>query len=77
MRVTAPQALGFYLVVPLLARLRAQQPDIVVELVAENAPLNVARGEADLALRSGRPRQQRLVMRRLGVVENALYASRE
>ncbi len=75
-RITAPQALGFHFIVPLLARLRAEKPEIVVELVAENASLNLARGEADLALRFGRPPQQRLVMRRLGAVENGLYASR-
>jgi DNA-binding transcriptional LysR family regulator len=77
LRMTAPQALGFYFLVPILARLRAEQPDIVVELIAENASLNLSRREADLALRFGKPKQQRLVMRRLGEVVNALYASRD
>src|SRR5215470_1273417 len=65
-RLTAPQAFGFSFVVPLLAQLRVEQPDIVVELIAENAPLDLSRREADLALRLGRPEQKRLVTRRLG-----------
>ena len=75
-RMTAPQALGFFFVVPLLARMQAQHPDVVVELVAENASLNLSRREADLALRLGRPVQQQLIMRRLGDVVDALYVSR-
>src|SRR5215470_13978065 len=34
-RVTAPLAFGFLFVVPLLARLQREQPDIVVEVVAD------------------------------------------
>jgi DNA-binding transcriptional LysR family regulator len=76
-RITAPQALGFELLVPLLLRLKAEQPGIVVELVADNAPLDLSRRHADLALRLAMPTQRRLVARRLGVVVDALYASRE
>jgi len=75
-RMTAPQAFGFFFVVPLLARLHAEQPDVVFELVAENQPLNLSRREADLALRLGRPGQRELVRRKLGDVADALYASR-
>ena len=75
-RMTAPQALGNLLVVPLLARLRTLQPDIVVELVAENANLSLTRREADLALRLGRPSQPLLLVRRVGDVGNGLFASR-
>jgi DNA-binding transcriptional LysR family regulator len=75
-RVTAPQMFGFGFLVPLLARLQPQQPNIVVELVAENFALNLMRREADLALRLGRPQQPALVMRKLGIVNDGLYASR-
>ena len=75
-RMTAPQAFGFFFVVPLLARLRAEQPEVAFELIAENQPLNLSRREADLALRLGQPGQRELVRRKLGDVVEALYASR-
>jgi DNA-binding transcriptional LysR family regulator len=75
-RMTAPQAFGFHFVVPLLARLHAEQPDIAFELVADNLALNLSRREADLALRLGRPAQQQLVMRKVAEVVDALYVSR-
>jgi DNA-binding transcriptional LysR family regulator len=75
-RLTAPQAFGNDFVVPLLARLQAEQPEILVELVADNANLSLTRREADLALRFGKPRQPLLVVRRLGEVTTAIYASR-
>ncbi|HXU83915.1 MAG TPA: LysR family transcriptional regulator [Polyangia bacterium] len=75
-RMTAPQAFGNQFVVPLLARLHAEQPEIVVELVADNANLSLTKREADLALRLGRPQQPLLLIRRLGEVGNGLYAAR-
>jgi DNA-binding transcriptional LysR family regulator len=75
-RMTAPQAFGNAFVVPLLARLHAEQPDIVVELLADNTTLSLTKREADLALRLGRPQQPLLVVRRLADVTNGLYASR-
>jgi len=75
-RMTAPQAFGFFFVVPLLARLHAIAPDVAFELVAENQALNLSRREADLALRLGRPGQRELVRRKLADVADALYVSR-
>jgi len=75
-RVTAPQAFGNQFVAPLLARLHAEQPEIVIELVADNANLSLTKREADLALRLGRPQQPLLVIRRLGDVAYGLYAAR-
>jgi DNA-binding transcriptional LysR family regulator len=75
-RMTAPQAFGNDFVVPQLARLHAEQPEVVVELVADNANLSLTKREADLALRMGRPQQPLLVARRLAEVMNGLYASR-
>ena len=74
-RLTAPQAFGNAFITPMLARLRDEQPEILVELVADNANLSLTKREADLALRFGRPRQPLLVIRRLGDVATGLYAS--
>lgn len=75
-RITAPQAFGDLFLVPLLAQVQAEHPDILVELIADNANLNLTRREADIALRLGRPKQPLLVARRVGVVAHGLYASR-
>jgi DNA-binding transcriptional LysR family regulator len=74
-RLTAPQALGNVFLAPMLARLRAEQPDILLEMVADNSNLSLTRREADLALRASRPKQSPLVIRRLGGLANGLYAS--
>jgi DNA-binding transcriptional LysR family regulator len=76
-RMTAALAFGNGVVVPLLAQLRREQPEIVVELVADSAVLSLTKREADLALRLGRPRQAGLVVRRVAEVANGLYAARD
>ena len=75
-RMTTPQAFGNLLIAPLLARLHARQPEVVVELLADNANLSLTKREADLAMRLGRPNQPLLIIRRLGDVANGIYASR-
>jgi DNA-binding transcriptional LysR family regulator len=75
-RLTTPEAFGNLFLAPLLARLRVEQPEILVEVVAENATLSLTKREADLAMRTGRPRQPLLVMRKLAPLANGLYASR-
>jgi DNA-binding transcriptional LysR family regulator len=75
-RLTTPEAFGNGLMPALLARLRLEQPDILVELVAANARLSLTKREADLAIRTGRPQQALLVMRKLGELVDALYASK-
>jgi DNA-binding transcriptional LysR family regulator len=74
-RLTAPQLFGAAFVVPLLAGFRRAQPDVVVELVADNTTLSLSRREADLALRLHRPTQPLLVTRRLADVATTLYGS--
>jgi DNA-binding transcriptional LysR family regulator len=74
-RMTAPVAFGNGVVVPLLARLREEEPEIVVELVVDHAVLSLTKREADLALRLGRPQQAGLVVRKTGAVTNGIYAS--
>jgi DNA-binding transcriptional LysR family regulator len=76
-RLTTPEAFGNGFMAPLVARLRLEQPEILLELVAANAKLSLTKREADLAIRSGRPQQALLVMRRMGELADGLYASRE
>ncbi|MBV8137498.1 MAG: LysR family transcriptional regulator [Deltaproteobacteria bacterium] len=77
-RVTAPQGLARQLLVPMIAELRAIHPELQVNLVPGVRSLDLARGEADIALRMSfdRPTQGDLVCRKLGAIGSALYASR-
>ena len=54
-RLTAPQAFGNGFVVPMLARLREEQPEILVELVADNANLSLTSARPTWPSGSGGP----------------------
>lgn len=65
-------------VIPALARLREVHPEIAVEIITTDAPLDLARGDADVAIRFGRkPTQESLVVRHLTDLEECFYANRE
>lgn len=64
-RVTAVGTLiGDYLA-PRLAGLYARHPDLSIELIASNDNLNVARREADIAIRLARPTRGDILIRKL------------
>lgn len=59
-----------------LAPLRATYPRLALELLTSNQPVDLARREADLALRIGAPpKQPNLIARHLGTAGFALFAS--
>jgi DNA-binding transcriptional LysR family regulator len=58
-----------------LARLRAEHPALSLELLSEPRLVNLRKGEADLAIRSGPVSDDDLVARRLGEVGSTLYAA--
>ncbi len=67
-RVTASEVAAAYLLPPVIASLRGEEPGISIELVANNQMDNLLRREADIAVRMVRPRQTSLVVRKLGEV---------
>jgi DNA-binding transcriptional LysR family regulator len=73
--VTASEIDATYLLPPIVAELRAKHPGIDVEIVASNAPLDLQRREADIALRSFRPSEPELVARKVRESEAYLYAT--
>ena len=73
-RITSSMVAAAYLLPPVLAALRAQQPGIQLELVASNELTNLLRREADIAVRMVRPAQSSLVARKLGSVGIGAYA---
>jgi DNA-binding transcriptional LysR family regulator len=60
-----------------LLGVRSDHPDIVVELLAGNRPVDLGRGEADLAIRMAALRQQALRGKCLATMGVALFASPE
>jgi len=76
-RVTAPETFGCVYLAPRLAMLRYEHPKLSVELSSTGAVLDLARREAELAVRMFRTAHDHLVVRRVGAVRYGLYASRD
>ncbi len=78
-RLSTTEGLGVRWLPSRLRTLRDELPGIDVELVIDNAAVNLSRGEADLALRLPKrgvaAGQQALVGRKLGLLEFGLYAA--
>lgn len=77
LRLTAPDALLQSLLISPLAAFRRQHPQLGIELVVNNNFLSLSKREADVAVRGSNRPPEHLVGRRVGVVQTALYASRE
>jgi DNA-binding transcriptional LysR family regulator len=75
-RITAPEGLGL-LIMTGLARLREKHPELQVDVVSNNARVDLARGDADIALRMFKETQPDLVARLVGQIGWSLYASQD
>ncbi|MDA8092490.1 MAG: LysR family transcriptional regulator [Betaproteobacteria bacterium] len=73
-RLSAPPVLSSHLLVPRLARMRSRWVNIDLEVVGEARDANLARGEADLAVRMSRPTAPGLAARCIGEMRYGLYA---
>lgn len=72
-RLSVPPSLGSGFLVPRLAHLRERWQGMDLEVVGESREINLARREADLALRLGRPDAPGLVVRALARLGYGLY----
>jgi DNA-binding transcriptional LysR family regulator len=76
-RLTTSEALASHLVTPLLPEFRKAHAGILIELVADDRRFDLARGDAEVALRTGsRPDGAGIVARRLPNVAWSVYCSR-
>lgn len=75
-RVTTTDALAVDFVVPAIERLQSRHPAVRVIMSTTPRVLNLARREADIAVRTSRPDQPELIVRLLGRWEVGLYATR-
>lgn len=75
-RITASRVVSYALLPPALARLRAEEPGIQIDVIPSDTSENLLFGEADIALRMYRPTQGDLVARHIADLKLGLYAAR-
>jgi DNA-binding transcriptional LysR family regulator len=75
LRVTCSETMGMKVLTPLIARFRKQYPGIVLDLMVDNRVIDMARREADVAIRATRPAQGDLFGRKIADIQWGLYAS--
>jgi DNA-binding transcriptional LysR family regulator len=73
-RVTCPEGFSLY-VVDRFAELRARHPALVIDILTDVRPLDLRRGEADIALRMNPTTQGDLVTRKLCPMPWRMFAS--
>jgi DNA-binding transcriptional LysR family regulator len=76
-RLALPPELASHWLAPELGAFRAQHPRVVLHILVGTRQLDLSRGEAELAVRSPRPRQRGLVAARIATTSTALYVSRK
>jgi DNA-binding transcriptional LysR family regulator len=75
-RVTSSETFGACYLAPRLAAFGREHPNLTIELVAAGEVLDLARREADIAVRLFRSHHENLVVRRAGALAHGLYASK-
>ncbi|MCM2561575.1 LysR family transcriptional regulator [Lutimaribacter sp. EGI FJ00015] len=75
-RITASQVVSHYLLPPVLAGIRQQEPEITIDLAPTDSPENLLFREADIAVRMFRSSQLDIVTRQLGELPVVIFASR-
>jgi DNA-binding transcriptional LysR family regulator len=60
---------------PIIAKLRHLEPGIDIEVVATNAESDLRRREADIAIRSYRPKQSHLIAKKIGDIGGGIFAA--
>ena len=73
--ISASEVYAYYMLPPIIAKLRKTYPGINVELVASNTASDLSRREADIALRNFRPTQLDLITKKIKTVPAQLYAT--
>lgn len=74
-RVTTTDSFAIDFVIPAIARLHRAQPGIEVQLQASTQMLNLSKREADIAVRTLKPENPDLIVRRVARWSSAIFAS--
>jgi DNA-binding transcriptional LysR family regulator len=75
--IAASETYAEHVLAPIIARLRRAEPGITVEIIVSNAPSDLRRREADIAIRNFRPTEPDLIARKIRDVPARLYATPE
>jgi DNA-binding transcriptional LysR family regulator len=76
LRVTCPEGLASRLLAPLIESFRAKYPELRVDLIMTDRRLDLAKGEAEVAVRMYDPGDESLIARKIADAPWAIYASR-
>lgn len=74
-RLAAGRVLAERFLIPRLGQFRERYPAIDLEVIGGSRVVSLARREADIALRSGSPKDSELIARRVARITFGLYAS--
>jgi DNA-binding transcriptional LysR family regulator len=75
LRFTAPYSIGITWVAPLLGEFHARHPEVRIEMLLSNDPIDLIDNEIDVALRGGALPDSNLIARRLSTFRSQVYAS--
>lgn len=75
--ITTTEILAAYILPPMVQKLRKSEPGIEIEIISTNEESNLNRREADIAIRSFRPTQSELIVKKLFEATGHLYAAKE
>lgn len=75
LRVTAPYSFGIERIAPLLGEFHARHPEVRVEMLLTNEPLDIIDKEIDIALRVGQLPDSNLVARKLATLRTQIFGS--
>jgi len=75
LRFTAPYSVGINWIAPLLGEFHARHPEVRIDMVLTDEPLDLIAKEIDVALRVGNLPDSNLIARRLAVFRTQVYAS--
>lgn len=73
--ITTTELLATFILPPMIQELRQSEPGIEIEIISTNDESNLNRREADIAIRSFRPSQSELIVKKLFDAKGHLYAA--
>lgn len=73
--ITAPQALAESTVIPVIAQLKQENPDLKINLLLEDQQIDLLHHQIDLAIRVGAMKDSSLKSRRIGSFKEYYYSS--
>ncbi len=76
LRVTCPEGMASRLLAPVIEAFREKHPELRVDLIMTDRRLDLAKGEAEVALRIHEPGDDQLIARRIANSPWAVFASR-